>query len=780
MIKELTLSVHQLVDFLLRSGDIDNRVFNASIMSEGSRIHASYQESQDSDYWSEYPLKRIFEVNGVVVTLEGRADGIIKKKNGDYMIDEIKSTVAELQTFRDENLEWHLGQAKCYAYMFADEQKLDNVDIRLVYIRQGKEKDRLNDYYSCTRDELYDYVVGLITDYLAFYNIVELQAEKRNKSLKGLKFPFPNYRSGQRELAKYVYGVAKNGGRFFCEAPTGIGKTMSTLFPAIKYIEEDEQTKIFYLTAKSSGKESAYNAIETLKRESGLELNDIVITAKDKICFCKEGSCNPDECPFAKGYYSKIQGVLRYAIMNYSTFDYDTIVEIANENMVCPFELELDLSLFCDVIICDYNYLFDPLSHMKRYFDEDGSHYLALVDEAHNLVDRSRDMYSASLSFKSLKEAKTSLRPVKNAKIKKHLSKIKNVFTDLIDNYEEGESIFNVMPFEVYKAFNSFAEAYTNESKENHEDISKELTSFYLEVNRFLKLYELYDDEIFKMFVRKTENDISINLFCLDASKFLRLTVNEIKGAVFFSATLSPIEYYIDTLGGSNEDDGFLLLPSPFPQENFKLIVAPKVSIKYVNRESSYPVVAEYIKEFVTNKIGNYFIYSPSYEYMERLKEYINIDADIYYQSRDMLEREKVDFLANFLPNPTRTTLGFLVLGGAFAEGVDLISDRLIGAVIVGIGLPKINFESDLIAEYFKEKGYKGHDYAYTNPGMNKVMQAVGRVIRSETDKGAALLIDERYLYRNYRDLFRSEWNQYEVVLYADEVRDILQKFFKN
>lgn len=780
MIKELTLSVHQLVDFLLRSGDIDNRVFNASSMTEGSRIHASYQESQGSDYWSEYPLKRIFEVNGVMVTLEGRADGIIKKKSGEYMIDEIKSTVIDLQTFRDENLEWHLGQAKCYAFMFADEQKLDSIDVRLVYIRQGKEKDRLNDYYSYSRSELFDYVQGLIIDYLAFYNIVELQVEKRNKSLKGLQFPFPNYRAGQRELAKYVYGVAKNGGRFFCEAPTGIGKTMSTLFPAIKFIEEDEQTKIFYLTAKSSGKESAYNALEYLKQHSGLELNDIVITAKDKICFCKEGACNPDECPFAKGYYTKIQGVLRYAIMNYSTFDYDTIVEIAKENMICPFELELDLSLFCDVIVCDYNYLFDPLSHMKRYFDEDASHYLALVDEAHNLVDRSRDMYSSSISFKSLKEAKLSLRPVKTSKIKRHLSKIKNLFSELIDNYEEGETLFDVLPYETYKILNAFSDAYTNEAKEHHEEISKELTNFFLEVNRFLKLYELYDDEIYRMFVRKTENDLTINLFCLDASKFLRQSVNDIKGAVFFSATLSPIEYYIDTLGGSNEDDGFLLLPSPFPQENFKLIVAPKVSIKYVNREASYPIVAEYIKEFVTNKIGNYFIYSPSYEYMERLKEYIDIDADIYYQSRDMLEREKVDFLDNFLPNPTRTALGFLVLGGAFGEGVDLISDRLIGAVIIGIGLPKINFESDLIAGYFKEKGFKGHDYAYTNPGMNKVMQAAGRVIRSETDKGAALLIDERYLYRNYRDLYRSEWSQYEVVLYSDEVRDILQKFFKN
>ncbi len=778
MIKELTLSVHQLVDFLLRNGDIDTRVFNSSSMQEGSRIHSSYQESQGSDYFSEYPLKRTIDVEGVLVTLEGRADGIIKKKNGDFMIDEIKSTVIELEEFRNSNIEWHLGQAKCYAYMFALEQKLDHIDIRLVYIRQGKEKQRINDYYTCSTSELEDYIRGLISDYLSFYSIVEVAKEKRDESIKNMTFPFMTYRKGQRELAKYAYSVAKNGGRLFVEAPTGIGKTMSTLFPFIKYFQDDSEAKIFYLTAKSSGKESAYQAIELLKLREDLQINDIVITAKDKICFCKESECNPDECPYAKGYYTKIQGVLRYALMNYSTFDYETVVEIANENMICPFELELDLSLFCDVIVCDYNYLFDPLSYMKRYFDEDAGHYLALIDEAHNLVDRSKDMYSASILFSQVKEARYSLRNLKAVALKKYLTKMKTIFSEMIDEYEVGEHIIPSLSLDEYKLFTKFIDVYTDTAKEHHENITKELTNFYLEINRFMRIYEMYDSDIFKVFIKKTEKDISINLYCIDASWFLRKTVSNLKAAIYFSATLSPIDYYIETLGGNGEEDGSLLLPSPFPKKNFKLMVAPKVSVKYANREASYQIVADYIKEFIKNKVGNYFIYSPSYEYMDRLLQYIDLDAEIYSQSRDMLERDKIAFLNNFVPNPERTCVGFLVLGGAFAEGVDLISDRLIGAVIIGIGLPKINFESDLIAEYYKEKGYKGHDYAYTNPGMNKVMQAVGRVIRSETDKGAALLIDERYLYRNYQALFRSEWDHYEVVLTPEEVSKTLQKFF--
>ena len=779
MVQELTLSVHQLVDFLLRQGDIDNRVFNSSSMQEGSHIHSSYQESQGSDYWSEYPLKRIIELQGITITLEGRADGIVKKKNGDYMIDEIKSTVIDLKQFRDENLLWHLGQAKCYAYMFMEEQNLSQIDIRLVYIRQGKEKEHLNDYYSFSRGELKEYVISLLNDYLEFYNIVSANILKRNESIKNRTFPFENYRLGQRTLAKHAYNLARKGGRLFVEAPTGIGKTISTLFPSIKYISEDEQTKIFYLTAKSSGKESAYQTIEYLKNKSNLQLNDIVITAKDKICFSKEGNCNPDECPFAIGYYTKIQSILRYALMNYSTFDYETICEIAKENMVCPFELELDLSLFCDVIICDYNYLFDPLSYMKRYFDNDAKHYLALIDEAHNLVDRSKDMYSASISYKSLLVAKHSLKSIKSASLKKNLTKIKVIFEELLLSNELGETLISNLNLEQYKALVNFSNKYIEISKDHHEDITKELTSFYLEINRFLRLYELFDGDIFRLFVRKKENDdISLNLLCLDASSFLRATSNSLKGSIYFSATLSPIEYYMDTLGGHIADT-HLLLPSPFPKENFKLIVAPKVSIKYSKRESSYAMVSKYIKEFVSSRVGNYFVYSPSYEYMERLKDYIDIDANIYFQQRDMLEREKVTFLENFVSHPQKTTIGFLVLGGAFGEGIDLISDRLIGVVVIGIGLPKINYESDLTAEYYSLKGYKGYDYAYTNPGMNKVMQAVGRVIRSETDRGSALLIDERYIHHNYKNLFRSEWNDYEVALYPEEIEDILKGHFK-
>ena len=775
MEKLLRLSVHQLVDFLLRTGDIDNRVFNRSSMTEGSRLHSVYQAKQTANYFAEFPLKMSFNIDEVDIILEGRADGVIKRSEKEYIIDEIKTTTEDLKVFHDDNLEWHLGQAKCYAYMFAKQTNLDFIGIKLTYIRQGKEKEQFIDSYVFNVLELEQFVVKLLNEYLTFYNIIFNKNLKRDESIAALAFPFKKYRPGQRELAKYAYAISKKGGRLFVEAPTGIGKTVSTLFPFIKAIGDDPNSKIFYLTAKTSGKEAAHQAIKIMK-ENGLSLSDIIITAKDKVCFCKGQACNPDECPYTKQYYNKIQTVLRYAILTYDDFDLATITQIAYENQICPFEFELDLSLFMDVIICDYNYLFDPISYMKRYFDEDVSSYLALVDEAHNLVDRSRDMYSASLSYKQFLDARKSVRHSKLHKLKLALSKMNKVFKEY-QNVEEGNHIIDDFYEYTYKTISSFITTMQDINKNENKEMSKELLEFYLEVSRFSKMLEFFNDH-YLCYYEIIKDEIILHLSCLDASSFLYSSLRGLKGSVLFSATLSPIEYYVDMLGGKKED-AQLILPSPFPKENLKIIIAPNVSIRYKNRDNSYQKVAEYIKDFVKNKVGNYFVFLPSYEYLNKLMPYVDLqDVDVFEQQKDMSDEEKEVFLTNFKPNPEKTTLGFVIVGGAFGEGIDLVSDRLIGAIIVGIGMPKLNFISNQISTYYDQKGQSGYNYAYLNPGMNKVMQALGRVIRSETDKGAVLLIDERYLNNEYRDLFKAEWREYEVVFSPDEVSDILQEFF--
>lgn len=779
MSKIIRLSIHQLVDFLLRSGDIDNRVFSSTTMQEGSRLHSIYQSKQGDNYLSEYFLKTEIEVDKVLFVLEGRADGIIKKPS-QYIIDEIKTTILPLEQFKEQNYEWHLGQAICYGYMFSKEQNLNSIGIRITYIRQGKEKEKLfiNEYFLF--DELKKYVISLLKKYLAFYNVIFEHLKQRRDSIKKLGFPFPNYRQGQKQLAKYAYSVAKNGGIFFCEAPTGIGKTISTLFPYIKALQDDENGRVFYLTAKSSGKETAYNTIERLK-DNGLVVNNIIITAKEKICFCKEKECNPDSCPYTKGYFNKIQDALRTALSTNSTFDYDTICELAQDFEICPFEFQLDISLFCDIIVCDYNYAFDPLSYMKRYFDEDCSHFLLLVDEAHNLVERSKDMYSAYFSLTSLNEAKKSIKGKKILKISTRLNKLLNIMNNLNEQYPLGYTLVEDYPYELIKELIMFQETYTDISKTKDKDISypKPLKDFFLDVNSFIKLSEFCNDKFIKFF-DKSNNNLIVHFSCLDASDFLKTSFSRVKSSTIFSATLSPIDYYIDILGGDTTSNPQLVLPSPFNRDNLYLMVATEISIKYKNRDATLKEVKEYIYHFVKNKVGNYFIYTPSYSYLEKLIELIDFDdVDVFVQEKDMSEKNKQLFLRNFNPSPNKTTLGFLVIGGAFSEGIDLIDDRLIGAVIIGVGLPRINFISDKTVEYYNAKDKPGFEYAYINPGMNKVMQAVGRVIRSESDKGAVLLIDERYARRDYKALFKREWENYHIVKKASDVSLSLEKFFK-
>ncbi len=779
MKKKIVLSVHQLVDFLLRSGDIDNRVFNRSSQTEGSRLHSVYQSKQGKNYISEYPLKQTFVVDEVEITLQGRADGIIKKSDKDYIIDEIKTTIVELDEFRKENLAWHLGQAKCYAYMFAYALKLDFIGVRLTYIRQGKESKKLIDEYTFSIQELEQDIYKMMEDYLEFEKIVFRLNQERNESINNLGFPFNKYRKGQRELVKYAYGTIKNKEKLFIEAPTGIGKTMSTVYPAIKYFTIDPDSKIFYLTAKATGKENAHKALSILK-DKGLSLTDIIITSKEKICFCKDCSCNPDECIYAKGYYDKIKNVLRESVLRYDDFDYDTITYLATKYSICPFELELDLSLFCDVIVCDYNYVFDPISYMKRYFDEDATHYVVLVDEAHNLVDRSKDMYSASLKKSGLLKAFEAQRHISNRKIKTQLSNLKLMFERYDLTMKPGQNPIDDLGDEDYKAINKFITMYQEVSKEHNKDVSKELTNLYIELNRFMKISELLSEN-FHFYVDISEEDTIIKLYCMDASRYLKGTMSMVNSTIMFSATLSPISYYVDLLGGNKENNPAIVLNSPFPKENLKLLIAPKISTRYRNRDKTYGEVAKYILAFINAKKGNYFIYLPSYEYLNNLLSVIEFpkDIDVYVQNRDMSEKDKNEFISHFKEDNERTVVGLAIIGGAFGEGIDLVGDSLIGVVIVGIGLPKINYESNQIVEYYKNQEIDGFNYAYTYPGMNKVMQAVGRLIRSETDKGAALLIDERYTWNDYRILFKKEWENYEIVLSEEDINNSLQKFFK-
>lgn len=774
MEKVLSLSVHQLVDFLLRTGDIDNRVYNKTTMSEGTKIHSFHQSRQSANYYPEFFLKDTFKVKDFTFNLEGRADGVII--DGDKVtIDEIKSTISPLEEYFESQKEWHLGQAKCYALMYARLYHLDEVGVQLTYIHQI-ENTKMIKNFSFKRDELQKYVDDLLSEYLDFYQFVFDRTQERNKTASKLEFPFPKFRAGQKELAKYAYGIATNGGLLFAEAPTGIGKTMSTLYPFAKSFSSETNDKIFYLTAKNSGRVAAYKAAMLLL-EKGLKASVITITAKDKICLCPGKGCNPDECPFAKDYYTHIREAVSKAIKENLLFSTESIIDVAKQYTICPFELQLDLSLYSDIIICDYNYLFDPMVYLRRFFDEDASKMIVLVDESHNLVDRAREMYSASFNSFLFKKAKKAVHNLEHRKIKNAIKRISKIFNKY-KVLEPGDYIIDHLEEEDLRGINAYLLASSDVNKHHHSEINEDFTEFFFELNKFAKLYDVFDSS-FTLYVTKTPSgETKITLYCLDPRGQIKMALNKVKAKIIFSATLSPAEYYVDLLGGTKSDP-LLKLASPFPKENLDLMVAPTVSIRYKNRSKTLEEVSQYIKAMVEARLGNYFVYVPSYEYLEQLAPYLkDMDANLIIQERDMSEIDKMQFLSCFVDKPKNTTVGLAVVGGAFGEGIDLVSDRLIGVAVIGVGLPQICFERDLIRSYFEKTSGNGYSYAYINPGINKVMQAVGRVIRSESDRGVALLIDDRYLTKTYIDLFRNEWPQYKVVTSLKDVKEEVANFW--
>lgn len=771
---EVTLSVHQLVDFLLRRGSIDSRIYNMETMQEGTRIHLRYQNMQDGTYESEVGLECNIEFDQFLFHLQGRADGIIHSK--DYpIIDEIKSTNDDLNHFHEIQGDWHLGQAICYAYMYALKYGHEEMGVRLTYISQNDGSTLIKNYYfnfALLEKRVYE----LIEKFVEFYSLLMDHKEKRNQSAKELKFPFDEYRKGQKDVAKYVYNFAKNGGTFLFEAPTGTGKTMSTLFPSIKTFGDDFNEKIFYFSAKQQAKSVAFDAMKLLSRK-GLFAHSIVISSKEQMCQCDEMKCNPDDCPFAKNYYDKINTIVEQILINERCIDKEIIFKYALFNGICPFECQLDVSTYCDVIICDYNYLFDPVVYLKRFFDNEKTPYFALIDEAHNLFDRTKEMYTISISYEMFNELKKSFRRIKALGLKRSLKKLMLFIDELVLNIEEKHYIFeNDFPKKFYSLLENLQENMQDILKDNLIDTNDAFNDVFKAVNRFLKIHEYLNDE-FVTYVEK-EDDIKFYIRCIDASNQIKSGIDKLRGAIFFSATLTPIEYYVNTLGGS-DDTPYLRLPSPFEKENLCLLVRGDISTKYKDRESSYHAIADSIKAVVSSKIGNYLVFFSSYQYLSDVLNCYKVDdEELIIQQKDMTPKDRDDFLSSFKENPEFTTVGFAVLGGSFSEGIDLVSTRLIGAIIVGVGLPMVSFERDLIRKYYDGRELNGFDYAYTNPGKNKVMQAAGRVIRTSTDRGVVLLIDQRFTQYNYRDLFKTEWSHYKRVNSTEQIKNHLSLFW--
>ena len=778
----LKLSVHQMVDFLLRQGDIDDRIFNSETMEEGTKIHRSFQLKQKNNYISEVDLKTTIKYGIYDVILHGRADGVILENP--ITIDEIKSTNSSLLEFNDQNEEWHLGQAECYAYMYAKIHNLKRINIRLTYISQ-RNKKCLYKFFEYTFDELEIKIIDLISRYISFYEIIEEKKKEKEISIKSLVFPF-SLRKGQSEIIKTSEKTIIDRKCRFIEASTGLGKTISVIFGALKGSLKAKTDKLFFLCAKNSGFKSANDCLNEL-RKSGLKITSCEIIAKEKMCSNKNHGClpecNPDVCPFAKDYYTKLNVVFTKILNEYDNFDSDTILKIANINKICPFELSLDISSYCDFIICDYNYVFHPISYLKRFFDGVDYKYskFLMIDEAHNLIDRSRDMFSTSLSYKSYLKAKKDYEKVKTKSLINIINKLDNDFK-LFDNFQcETE---NLLLETIDQSFINHLEKFKNETKDYQKKHPKFKLrwskDFSLDVHKFLTIYEFLDDNYRIYFNRETLDDFTIFLKCIDASRYIQNKIESCDGTILFSGTLTPIDYYKKSLFTNGEYES-IELTSPFEDCNLKVLINAEISIKYKDRLETLDLVIKNINTFITRKVGNYIVYVPSFEYLRLIRnKYRNSKINMFFQDELMGNNEKTEFLTKFKPNPTISTVGICVLGGSFGEGIDLVADRLIGVAIVGVGLPSISFDNNLIKDYYSNIGLDGYTFAYVNPGINKIMQAVGRVIRSENDRGIALLIDERYSYKAYSYLFQNNWKNHKFIKSIDSLEKEIDSFYKD
>lgn len=749
-------SVRGIIEYVLKTGSIDDRYMGSTRALEGTMAHQKLQSSNEkvySNYQKEVKLQEAFEIDNVTLIVDGRADGIIIEDN-DVYIEEIKSTMKSLILIDEDYNELHWAQAKFYAYIYSIQNEIEIINIRLSYFNiETEEVKSFNKSFH--RKDLEKFVLSIIDEYKKWVILKSNLLSERNESIKKLKFPFKTYRKGQKELAVTCFNTIKEKAVLFAQAPTGIGKTISTMFPAVKSLGEDRGERVVYLTAKTITRTVAEEAVNKLK-DNGLICRNITLTAKEKICFKDKSSCNPENCEYALNYYDKVNDVIFGMLKEENNFTREKIEEYARKEKLCPFELALDLSLWCDLIICDYNYAFDPRARLKRFFEEDVNKNILLVDEGHNLVDRARNMFSAEIYKEKILKA-SKLVKGKAPNLYKALNSINKYLIEVRKEVQESEGT-SIYKKDEYKDLYKLLRIFLKECDEylikaTNTQGYDEIKDLYFDIRAFISISELYSKEYVTL-VEINKNDVKVKLFCVNPSKNLSKIVQGSYSTTIFSATLTPINYYIDLLGG--DDKSYRMkLPSPFKKENLKIYGYP-LNMRFKQRENNIDNVCNLIYRFKNEEVGNYMVFLPSYLYLNQIySRYIELfgEDNTICQGEVLTESEREEFLNNFKEDTN--ILAFCVIGGVFSEGIDLPGRRLIGSIIVGVGFPKISNEGDIIRNYYEDKGF---DYAYIYPGINKVMQAAGRVIRTETDKGRILLIDDRYYTLKYRSLLPKEW----------------------
>lgn len=792
------ISVRNLVEFMCLGGDIDNRdtgVADVKVMQEGARLHRKIQHSMGSNYRAEVLLRNKEELTSeggieYELRIEGRADGIIadieededgnKLPIGEVTIDEIKTMQADVTKLK-EPVYVHKAQAMVYAYIYLTKYNLESIDVQLTYCNTETEKIvRFKEQYDS--ESIIKWYRELVAGFKKWMDYVFDERAERNASIQKQHFPF-EYREGQKKLVASVYHTVKEQKVLYIQAPTGVGKTISTVYPAVQSCGNGLTDKIFYLTSKTITRTVAEETYAIL-RAAGLHFRTVTLTAKDKICHLDEHNCNPEVCEYARGHFDRVNEAVYDIITNEAVINRDTILQYSVKHKVCPYEMSLDVSYWCDGIICDYNYVFDPDASLKRYFGDGGKgNYVFLVDEAHNLVDRAREMYSATLVKEDFLACKRVVKDMDKRlasyleKCNKYLLELKRACDKeyiIIDDYC-GTFLANL------QSCYSYMQKFLDKNK--GKPVCDEIIEFFFKIRHFINMYDCIDEKYVIYAEHIDDGDFALHLYCVDPSGQLSQRLSQGISTIMFSATLLPVNYFKEMLSG-NADDYAVYAHSPFDTDNKRVLIGRDVTSRYTRRNyNEYTKIAGYIHTLTQSKQGKYMIFFPSYSYMREVYDiyiqkyacnvidlhdvedgsyiyHLSEGENVLIQDNNMTEADKENFLSVFMDNTSGNVTGFCVLGGIFSEGIDLRDKSLIGACIVGTGIPMICRQRNILRNYFDSIGKNGYQYAYVFPGMNKVLQAAGRVIRTADDKGIILLLDDRFMTQEYQMQYPREWDK--------------------
>ena len=744
-----SVAVRALCEFTAKAGDLDLRFTPSPTAQQGIAGHRTVASRRSAGYQAELSLQGQFGA----LTVRGRADGYDCVAN---VLEEVKTFRGDFGAIPGNHRDLHWAQARVYGWLLCQSLQLPQVDLALVYFDIVSEKEhRLQETWSATDlQQFFEQQCGL---FLAWAEQELAHRQARDAAARDLAFPHEQFRSGQRALAEAVYKSATTGRCLMAQAPTGIGKTIGTLFPLLKAMPGQQLDKLLFLTAKTPGRKLALDAAQVLyPREQHAVLRVLELVARDKACEYPQNACNGDSCPLAKGFYDRLPAA-RMAAVARSPLDQQTLRSVALEHQVCPYYLSQEMARWADLVIADYNYYFDFSALLYGLAQANQWTVATLVDEAHNLVDRARGMYSASLDQQTL----NSVRHTAAMPLDKPFKRLNREWNALHKEQAGPYQVYSQLPVKWLNALSACITAIGDYLNDHPQGLAGNLQAFYFEALQFNRVAELFDGNfLFDVSLREDgKRRLSqLNLRNIVPAGFIGPRLASARSNVLFSATLSPQTYYSNLLG-LPADTVWMDVESPFRAEQLSVQVVSRISTRFVHRQASLEPIVQLIAAQYQQRPGNYLAFFSSFDYLQQVAELLaerHPQVPLWLQARRMDENARQGFLDQF--TLSSQGIGFAVLGGAFAEGIDLPGARLIGAFVATLGLAQFNPVNEQIKQRMAALFGAGYDYTYLYPGVQKVVQAAGRVIRTQSDQGTLFLIDDRFAEPKVQQLLPRWW----------------------